>query len=155
MRACYCKSSNSAALCSLLCMKFLLDNWILFAIAIASGAMLFIPGLRGRATASGISPSAAVTLINREKAQIVDVCDKAEYDAGHLPNSKHIPLAELETKLPASVKNKTIPLFLVCASGMRSAKAQYIAQKLGYDKAVSLQGGTAAWKAANYPVEKN
>lgn len=135
-------------------MKFLLDNWFLVALALASGAMLFIPGLRGRAAAAGISPSAAVTLINREKAQIVDVCDKAEYDAGHLPHAKHIPLAELEAKLAGSVKNKTAPLILVCASGMRSAKAQAIAQKLGYDKAVSLQGGTTAWKAANFPVEK-
>ena len=130
-------------------MKFLLDNWFLVALALASGAMLFIPGLRGRAAAAGISPSAAVTLINREKAQIVDICDKAEYDAGHLPNAKHIPLAELEAKLGSSVKNKTTPLILVCASGIRSAKAQAIAQKLGYDKAVSLQGGTAAWAAAN------
>jgi rhodanese-related sulfurtransferase len=135
-------------------MKFLLDNWILVSIALASGAMLFIPSLLGRGAAAGISPSAAVTLINREKAQIVDVCDKAEYEAGHLPNAKHIPLAELEAKLTTSVKNKTTPLVLVCASGLRSAKAQAIAQKLGYDKAVSLQGGTAAWKAANYPVEK-
>jgi rhodanese-related sulfurtransferase len=38
---------------------------------------------------------------------------------------------------------------------VRSAKAQAIAQKLGYEKAVSLQGGVAAWKAANYPVEKS
>ncbi len=135
-------------------MKFLLDNWFLVALALASGAMLFIPGLRGRAAAAGISPSAAVTLINREKAQIVDICDKAEYDAGHLPNAKHIPLAELEAKLGSSVKNKTMPLILVCASGIRSAKAQAIAQKLGYDKAVSLQGGTAAWAAANFPLEK-
>ena len=135
-------------------MKFLLDNWFLVALELASGAMLFIPGLRGRAAAAGISPSAAVTLINREKAQIVDICDKAEYDAGHLPNAKHIPLAELEAKLGSSVKNKTTPLILVCASGIRSAKAQAIAQKLGYDKAVSLQGGTAAWAAANFPLEK-
>ncbi len=135
-------------------MKFFLDNWFLVALALASGAMLFIPGLRGRAAAAGISPSAAVTLINREKAQIVDVCDKAEFDAGHLPHAKHIPLAQLEAKLSSSVKNKTTPLILVCASGMRSAKAQAIAQKLGYDKAVSLQGGTAAWKAANFPLEK-
>jgi rhodanese-related sulfurtransferase len=136
-------------------MKFLLDNWFLVALALASGAMIFIPALRGRSAAAGISPSAAVILINREKAQVVDVCDKAEYDAGHLPAAKHIALADLETKLASTVKNKTNPLILVCASGVRSAKAQAIAQKLGYEKAVSLQGGVAAWKAANYPVEKS
>ncbi len=136
-------------------MKFLLDNWLLFALAAASGAMIFVPALRGRSQAAGISPSAAVTLINREKAQVVDICDKAEYDAGHLPQAKHIPLADLEAKLASTVKNKNNPLVLVCASGVRSAKAQAIAQKLGYEKAFSLQGGVAAWKAANYPVEKS
>ncbi len=136
-------------------MKFLLDNWFLFALALVSGGMLFIPALRGRAAAVGISPSAAVTMINREKAQVVDICDKAEFDAGHLPQAKHIPLAELEAKLPGAVKNKTNPLILVCASGLRSAKAQAIAQKLGYEKSFSLQGGVEAWKAANYPVDKS
>ena len=135
-------------------MKFILDNWMLIAVAVASGAMLVWPLIQG-ATATGLDPAAAVQLINREKAQIVDICDKAEYDAGHLPQAKHIPLADLETKLVSSVKNKTNPLILVCASGVRSAKAQAIAQKLGYEKAFSLQGGVAAWKAANYPVEKS
>lgn len=136
-------------------MKFLLDNWFLVTLALGSGAMIFIPALRGKGAAAGISPSAAVTMINREKAQVVDICDKAEFDAGHLPGAKHIPLAELEAKLATSVKNKTNPLILVCASGLRSAKAQAIAQKLGYEKAFSLQGGVAAWKAANYPIEKS
>jgi rhodanese-related sulfurtransferase len=52
------------------------------------------------------------------------------------------------------VKNKTLPLVLVCQSGARSGKAVEVAKKLGYAQAQSLQGGLKAWKAANLPVEK-
>ena len=134
-------------------MKFIVDNWMLIAIALASGAMLLWPVVQGAATA-GLSPSAAVLLMNREKAVVVDVCDAAEFAAGHITGAKHVPLAELETKLPTTVKNKNLPLILVCQSGARSARAMAIAKKLGYAQAQSLGGGLTAWKAANLPVEK-
>ena len=138
-------------------MKFLLDNWYLFLMALGAGALLFVPALQKRAAAgeAPISPAGAVNLINREKAQIIDVCDASEYAAEHIGSAKHIPLAELESRLPTVVKNKSLPGILVCSRGARSGKAQNIAKKLGYDKAYSLEGGTAAWKAANYPVEKS
>jgi len=56
--------------------------------------------------------------------------------------------------LGAAVKNKTLPLILVCQTGARSGRAVAIAKKLGYDQAQSLGGGLTAWKAANLPVEK-
>jgi rhodanese-related sulfurtransferase len=52
------------------------------------------------------------------------------------------------------VKNKTLPLILVCATGGRSQRALGTAKKLGYDKAQALAGGLKSWKDANLPVEK-
>ena len=135
-------------------MKFIVDNWMLISIALASGGLLLWPVLQG-ATVSGLAPAAVVQLINRQKAVVVDVCDPAEFAAGHIVGSKNVPLADLETKLGATVKNKTLPLILVCHSGARSAKAVAIAQKLGYAEAQSLGGGLTAWRAANLPVEKS
>ena len=66
-----------------------------------------------------------------------------------------ITLAELAEKLPAAVKNKTLPLVLCCASGRRSAAAVAVAKKLGHEKAVSLAGGLKAWREAGLPVEKS
>ncbi|ARV20458.1 Thiosulfate sulfurtransferase PspE [Curvibacter sp. AEP1-3] len=134
-------------------MKFIIDNWMLIAIALSSGGMLMWPVLQG-ATAVGIDSAGAIQLINREKANVVDVSDATEFAAGHIVGSKNVPLAELEAKLAGSVKNKTLPLVLVCQSGARSAKAVDIAKKLGYEQAQSLQGGLKSWKAANLPVEK-
>jgi len=133
--------------------KFIIDNWYLFAIAAASGGLLLWPVLQG-ATLAGIAPAAAIQLINREKAVVVDVCEATEFAQGHIVGSKNIPLGELEAKLAQAVKNKALPLVLVCQTGARSARAVAMAKKLGYEQAQSLAGGLKAWKAANLPVEK-
>lgn len=134
-------------------MKFIVDNWMLLAVALASGAMLLWPMVQGM-TQPGISPAGAVNLINRERAVVVDVSDTAEFAAGHVGGAKNIPLNQLEEKLASAVKNKTLPLILICRTGTRSGRALAIAQKLGYQKAQSLGGGLGAWKTANLPVEK-
>jgi rhodanese-related sulfurtransferase len=134
--------------------KFLIDNWMLISIAIASGGMLVWPLIAGSMNAGALNATGAVQLINREKAVVIDVCEPAEFAAGHVGGAKNVPLGELEAKLPGMVKNKALPLILVCASGMRSSRAVAIAKKLGYEQAQSLSGGLKAWKAANLPIEK-
>jgi rhodanese-related sulfurtransferase len=135
-------------------MSFIVNNWMLISIALVSGGMLLWPVVQGAATA-GLTPAAAVQLINREKAVVVDVCETNEFAAGHVTGAKNIPLGELEAKLATSVKNKALPLILVCQSGARSGRALAVAKKLGYEQAQSLGGGLAAWRAANLPVEKS
>lgn len=135
-------------------MKFILDNWMLVSVALASGGLLLWPLLKG-ATEGGLTTTLAVQLINREKAVVVDVCESEEFAAGHVGGAKHIPLNQLEERLPTAVKNKTLPVILVCQTGARSARAVAIAKKLGYDKAQSLGGGLGAWKRANLPIEKS
>jgi rhodanese-related sulfurtransferase len=134
--------------------KFLIDNWMLISIALASGGMLVWPMISGALNADALSASGAVQLINREKAVVVDVCEAAEFAAGHVSGAKNVPLSEFEARLPAVVKNKTLPLILVCASGARASRAVAIAKKLGYQQAQSLGGGLKAWKEANLPLEK-
>jgi rhodanese-related sulfurtransferase len=133
--------------------NFIVDNWMLFAIALTSGALLLWPVLQG-AAAAGLDPAGAVQLINREKAVVIDVCEPNEFAAGHVGGAKNVPLADLESKLGAAVKNKALPVILVCQSGMRSGRAVAVAKKLGYTQAQSLAGGLGAWKTANLPVEK-
>jgi len=126
---------------------------MLIAIAVASGAMLLLPVIQSAATA-GLDTNGAVLLINREKAVVIDVCEPNEFAAGHIGGAKNLPLGELEAKLTGMVKNKSVPLILVCQSGARSGRAVAIAKKLGYEQAQSLGGGLTAWKAATRPVGK-
>ena len=135
-------------------MKFLIDNWMLISIALASGGMLIWPLIAGGMNAGALNANGAVQLINREKAVVVDVCEASEFATGHVTGAKNIPLDELEARLPGMVKNKALPVILVCASGARSGRAVAIAKKLGYEQAQALGGGLKAWKEANLPVER-
>ena len=134
-------------------MKFFIDNWYLLVVALASGSMLLWPTLRS-ASAGSLSPAQAVQLINREKAVVIDVCEAEEFAAGQVGSAKNVPLGQLEERLPSLVKNKSLPVVLVCASGARANRAAAVAKKLGYEKAEALAGGLKAWRDASMPVEK-
>lgn len=126
---------------------------MLISVALVSGSLLFLPLIQG-AAGSGLSAAQVVQMINRDKAIVVDVCEAEEFAAGHVVGAKNLPLNQLEDKLAGLVKNKTLPLILVCQSGARSARALAIAKKLGYEQAQSLSGGLGAWRSANLPLEK-
>jgi rhodanese-related sulfurtransferase len=134
-------------------MDFVINNWMLIAVAAASGGMLLWPVVQG-GVATGLTPNNAVLLINREKAVVVDVSEADEYAAGHVGGARNVPLADLEKRLPEVVRNKALPLVLVDSTGGRSGRALATAKKLGYDKAQVLAGGLKAWKDANLPIEK-
>ena len=134
-------------------MNFVLDNWYLIFLALASGVMLLLPALKG-AGAGTLGTAQAVQLINREKAVVIDVCEPEEFAAGHVGGAKNIPLGQLQERLPQVVKNKAVPIILVCAKGARASRSAGIAKGLGYEKAQALAGGLAAWREANLPVEK-
>lgn len=135
-------------------MSFFIENWILIAVAFTAGAMLVWPAVSAGGRAGSLKATEAVMLMNRDKAVVVDVCDATEFAGGHVIGAKNVPLADLETKLPGTVKNKATPVILVCATGARSNRALAIAKKLGYENAHSLSGGMGAWRAASLPVEK-
>jgi rhodanese-related sulfurtransferase len=134
-------------------MDFVINNWMLIAVAAVSGGMLLWPAIQGGA-AGGLTPSAAVLLINREKAVVVDVGETEEFAAGHVGGARNVPLGQLEQRLMDTVKNKNLPIVFVDATGGRGARAVGIAKKLGYEQAQALAGGLKAWKEANLPVEK-
>ncbi len=135
-------------------MSFFIENWYLFTLALVSGIALALPALR-RAGGGSLSPQNAVQRINREKAVVIDVREPAEFAAGHITNAKNVPLAQFEERLPQVVKNKALPVILVCATSPRAVRAQVLARKLGYDQAEALAGGLQAWRTAGLPVVKS
>ncbi len=132
-------------------MKFLLDNWMLLAMALASGFALLLPVLT---KGSGLDPHAMVQLMNRDKAIVIDVCEPDEFARRHVMGAKNVPLGQLEDKLPQLVKNKSTSVIMVCQVGARSARAAASARKLGYENVQSLSGGLKAWAAASMPTDK-
>ncbi len=137
-------------------MQFILDNWILFLAAFASGAGLLWQTFGPGAMSTGmISTAEAVRLMNREKAVLIDVREPAEFAAGHAAGARSVPLGALGG---AAVKglptNKTLPLVVICASGARASKAALLLRKQGYQNVQPMAGGVNAWREANLPVER-
>ena len=135
-------------------LKFIVDNWLLILLALTSGALLVWPVLRkGAGGAGAVGTGEAVRLINREKGVLIDVSEPAEYAAGHAAGARNVPAAVIETSkdLPS---NKSLPLLLLCANGARAGRAAALLRKAGYEKAVAVAGGTAAWREAQLPVAK-
>ena len=129
------------------------ESWYWSVPAPAPGGMLLWQQVKSGGVGGGVTPAQAVQLINKQKAQVIDVCEPAEFAAAHVTGTKNIPLGQLgEGKgLPS---NKAIPLVVVCAAGSRSARAVAQLKKLGYENAQSLSGGLKAWREANLPTEK-
>lgn len=86
-----------------------------------------------------------------EDLQIIDVRRKGEYEAGHVPNAKNIPLAELGRNLDKIDKNR--PTAIICASGYRSSISTYILKDSGMLYVYNTIGGTNAWRNAGYEIE--
>lgn len=63
--------------------------------------------------------------------QIIDVRTPGEYQGGHAPGSRNIPLDQLEVRLPEL--DRTRPVILCCATGSRSGMATQWLRALGYD----------------------
>jgi rhodanese-related sulfurtransferase len=131
-------------------------NMVLLGTAVVTGAMLVWP-LFGRLAGSAapqVGAFEAVQLMNRRDAIVIDVRDKAAYEAGHLPNSRHIPLAELAGRLGELEKFKARPLLVNCAPGVGAAKACGALKEAGFKEVFALRGGIAGWAEASLPVEK-
>jgi len=88
--------------------------------------------------------------MQREGAQVVDVREPYEYEAGHIAGDRHIPMGAL-TAAAASI-NRDRPVVFVCRVGGRSAMAAQAFRGAGYD-AWSLAGGLVEWQLRGLPLE--
>lgn len=96
-------------------------------------------------------PTVAVTGIPDplpEQLTVIDVREDAEWEAGHIDGSVHIPLYDLPSRAGELPDGQ---ILVVCTVGGRSARAvAYLAQQ-GHD-AVNLEGGLLDWDAAGRPL---
>jgi rhodanese-related sulfurtransferase len=135
--------------------QFVQTNVWLILIAVVSGGMLLWPTVRRMAGGGHeVGTLEATQLINRRDALVLDVREPGEYAQGHVPGAKHVPLAQLATRLKELEKFKERPVVVTCASGTRSGTAISVLRKGGFNEAVNLKGGIAAWEQASLPLEK-
>ena len=104
---------------------------------------------RRSANASGAIPevtAADAADLLRHDALLVDVREPAEWNTGHAPSARHIPLGQLRRHLSDLPNDRRI--ILVCRSGNRSSQATAILTAAGLD-ASNLTGGMSAWPSTS------
>ena len=84
--------------------------------------------------------------------QVVDVRRKGEYVDGHVPGAVNVPLDRLERD--AGRLDPARPTAVICAGGYRSSAATSVLERGGFADLANVVGGTSAWIAAGYEVEK-
>jgi rhodanese-related sulfurtransferase len=135
--------------------QFVINNILPISIAFFSGLMLLwsLFGNRFRGIRE-VNSMAALQLINHKNAVVLDVREQSEYDAGHVLNSKLIPLGKLKERLGELEKFRDQPIVVVCRSGNRSGTACSLLGKQGFTQAYNLAGGVLAWQKDKLPLEK-
>lgn len=99
-----------------------------------------------------IDVATANSLRGRPDVVMLDVREQDEYDAGHIPGVKLIPLGQVGQRLAEIPRDTTV--VVTCRSGNRSGQAAALLRQNGYTNIHNMEGGIVAWQAAGFPVEK-
>ena len=84
---------------------------------------------------------------------LVDVRESHEWEAGHLPGAIHVPRGHLESQIENAAPDRSRPIVVYCASGIRSVFASQTLAEMGYTDVVSMTGGFQGWKSQGLPWE--
>ena len=82
-------------------------------------------------------------------AWVLDVREIYEWAAGYAPGARHIPLRELGARSAEIPQDQTV--YVICRSGVRSARAAQALAASGWD-AINVAGGMQHWAAAGRPM---
>ena len=82
----------------------------------------------------------------KESLNVLDVREPDEFEQGALAGAIHIPRGHLEAQIETRIVDKSAPVVVYCAGGVRSAFATKTLQDLGYTNVVSMAGGFGKWK---------
>jgi rhodanese-related sulfurtransferase len=87
---------------------------------------------------------------------LLDVRTPVEYEEVHVPQARNVPLDRLqpETFSASNGSPETRPVYLICRTGVRAAKAAEKFMFTGKDRGVVVEGGTQAWVEAGLPVTR-
>jgi len=79
-------------------------------------------------------------------ARLLDVREADEFEQGAVPGGVFIPRGHLEAQIEGRIGDKSTPIVIMCAGGVRSAFAARTLGELGYTDVSSMAGGFNKWK---------
>ena len=91
-----------------------------------------------------VEPRAADTVM-------LDVREAEEYSQGAIAGAVHVARGSLELEVEGRIPDKSKPVVVFCAGGVRSAFAAKTLAELGYSDVASMAGGFNRWKDEGHP----
>jgi sulfur-carrier protein adenylyltransferase/sulfurtransferase len=82
---------------------------------------------------------------------LLDVREADENEQGAIPGSVFLPRGQLEFQVEGRLTDKSAPIVVYCAGGVRSAFAAQTMQAIGYTDVTSMVGGFNRWKDEGRP----
>ena len=101
-----------------------------------------------------LTPAQLTHLINRENALVIDVSGQTDFQARHIIGAKHVAMSQFDPENKELAKVRDLPVAVYCRNGQTSQQAAARLAKAGFTKVSWLDGGLAAWQAADLPVAK-
>lgn len=101
-----------------------------------------------------VKPEQAQKLIAEKKVVVLDVRTPSEFAAGHIAGATNLDYKAEDFKTRVAALDKNQAYLVHCASGVRSASACAVMDKLDFKTLYDLKGGISAWQDAGLPVEK-
>lgn len=77
------------------------------------------------------------------KAQLIDVREQKEFDAGHILGARNIPSTAIRQRYKEI--RPDLPVYLYCQNTGRSSRAALFLKKRGYNQIYQLEGGFRTW----------
>jgi len=132
--------------------EFVMNHWMLASAWAVLVTVLLISFNSGSTKAIGNQQ--VTTLLNREKAVVVDIRTKKDFSKGHLLGSVNIPLASIKDSQKELEKYQNHPIILVDANGLQTSSAAQQIKKMGIENLSRMQGGIQSWTNDNLPLSK-
>lgn len=125
---------------------YLVAAWIL--------TLVLLLWYESRKGGRSVTPSEAVSLINRSDAVVVDIRSKKEWADGHITDALNVPMADLDKRIAELNKHKEKPIIVVCNLGQTAGAATKKLKAAGFAQVTRLKGGMTEWRGQNLPVIK-
>ena len=125
------------------------------AIAVALGALVAAAAFAQDPDSTKVTSISAVELQERRGSEaalvVIDVRTPDEYASGHIPGAVNIPFDQVAQRIAEIDAPHGVALY--CMVGPRARKGESALLAAGYENIFHLEGGFAAWQAADLPVE--
>lgn len=84
---------------------------------------------------------------------VLDVREKEQFEAGHIPNARHLSRGQLELRVNEAFPDPTVRIVTYCEVGKISTLAAATLRRMGFTRVLALDGGMKSWREKGFPVE--